>query len=72
MSVGREDNSLSTIASQLERWIIFLDKWEQALLEGKEVIVMMDANLDFMKWTRDDLPVNDSTQRLQPLIEQHF
>ena len=41
-------------------------------MEGKEVIVMMDANLDFLKWTRDDLPVTDNTARLRPLVEQLF
>ena len=33
---------------------------------------MMDANLDFLKWTRDNLPPNDNTVRLRPLIEQLF
>ena len=70
--LGQADNSSATVQAQLERWLTFLEKWEQALLEGKEVIVMMDANLDFCKWTRDDLPPNDSTLRLQPLIEQLF
>ena len=49
-----------------------MEKWELALQEGKEVIVMMDANLDFLKWTRDDLPATDSTTRLKPLIDQLF
>ena len=33
---------------------------------------MMDANIDFLKWTRDDLPVSDSTHKLRPLIIQFF
>ena len=41
-------------------------------MEGKEVILMMDANLDFLKWTRDDLSASDSTTRLRPLIEKLF
>ena len=32
----------------------------------------MDANIDFLKWTRDDLPSSDSTNRLRPLIDQLF
>ena len=68
-----QGNDISnTIDSQLERWLIFLDRWEQALMEGKEVIVMKDANLDLLKWTKSDLPSNDSTKRLQPLIESLF
>lgn len=61
-----------TLAAQIQRWDIFLSRWETALQEGKEVIVMMDANLDFLKWTRDDLPATDSTSRLRPLIDQLF
>ena len=41
-------------------------------MEGKEVVVMMDANIDFLKWTREDLPASDSTSKLQPLISQLF
>ena len=41
-------------------------------MEGKEVVVMMDANIDFLKWTQDDLPASDSTNRLRPLINQLF
>ena len=40
--------------------------------EGKEVVVMMDTNLEFLKWTKADLPANDTTRRLLPLIEVLF
>ena len=70
--LGQADSSSGTTAAQLERWSVFLKFWEQALLEGKEVIVMMDANLDFLKWSKDDLPANDSTLRLKPLIDLLF
>ena len=33
---------------------------------------MMDANLDFCKWTRDNLPPSDSTSRLKSLIDLLF
>ena len=66
------DSSSSTVPSQLERWLAFLDNWEKALQTGKEVIVMMDANLDFLKWARTDLPSSDPTHRLRPLIDQLF
>ena len=42
-----QGNDISgSIESQLEMWLIFPGKWEQALMKGKEVIVMMDANLE--------------------------
>ena len=70
--LGQGDDSSSTVTAQLSRWCTLLNMWEQALLEGKEVILMMDANLDFCKWTRTDLPASDSTRRLKPLIELLF
>ena len=47
--LGQPDSSSGALSAQLERWSRFLTLWEQALVEGKEVIVMMDANLDFLK-----------------------
>ena len=70
--LGQTDNLSGSIAAQLQRWDIFIEKWELALMEGKEVVVMMDANIDFLKWTRDDLPSSDSTYKLKPLIEKLF
>ena len=70
--LGQTDQASSTLVAQLERWSIFLAMWEKALVEGKEVVVMMDANLDFLKWTNDNLPVGDSTVKLKPLIELLF
>ena len=32
----------------------------------------MDANIDFLKWTRSNLPANDGTRALKPLIEALF
>ena len=70
--LNQADNSSGSINAQLDRWVMFLDQWERALLEDKEVVVAMDANLDFLKWTRSDLPANDGTRALKPLIEALF
>ena len=69
---GNTDQSSKSIQDQLERWCRFLTQWETALSEGKEVIVMGDINLDFLKWTRTDLTPTDSTLRLKPLTEALF
>ena len=66
------DNSTRSVPAQQERWCNFLSKWEAALSEGKEVIVMGDINLDFLKWTRSDLPSSDSAVRLKSLTEALF
>ena len=71
-NVHQVDNSSRSVTDQLERWCNFLDKWESALSEGKEVIVMGDINLDFLKWTRSDLPPSDSAVKLKSLIEELF
>ena len=66
------DHQSGTVAAQLERWCLFLSMWETALNEGKEVMVLGDVNLDFLKWTRNDLPASDHTVRLRPLTDQLF
>ena len=48
--LGQVNKASSTVPAQLTRWKIFLDKWEAALLENKEVLVMMDTNIDFLTW----------------------
>ena len=70
--LGQGDQTSGAIQAQLERWSLFLSLWEKALVEGKEVIVMMDANLDFMKWNNSNLPPNDSTIKLKSLIDLLF
>ena len=70
--LNQSDQSSKSVQAQLERWCNFLTKWEVALSEGKEVIVMGDINLDFLKWTRTDLASSDNSVRLKPLIEALF
>ena len=61
------DNSSGSMKAQQERWGKFLDQWERALNENREVIVGMDANIDFLKWTSDSLPAN-----IQALVTDLF
>ena len=70
--MGQQDNSSRTLAAQLGRWELFLQQWERAIREEKEVIVTGDINIDSFKWCRDDLPSTDSTYKLKPLIEALF
>ena len=64
--LGQQDGGefSHSIQEQLRRWIIFLDQWEQALTSGKEVIVLGDCNLDFLKF--------DRSGQLQPLVDTMF
>ena len=58
---GQADRASLSIPAQLERWVIFVDQWERAINSGKEVIVMGDCNLDYLKF-------NEAGQ-LQPLVD---
>ena len=63
----------TSTSEQLARWTIFLGKWEEALQEGKEVIVMLDANLDFLTWRDcEHLPSSHSSNRLSDLVDALF
>ena len=67
------DGRSALVSAQLKRWDKFLDKWELALQEDKEVIVAMDANLDHLTWRmQDSLPPHNSSVRLKPLIDSLF
>ena len=70
---GQADDRSASVNQQLVRWSSFLTKWESALAEGKEVLVMMDANLDHLTWGRtDNLPSFHSSCRLKDLIDLLF
>ena len=69
---GQSDNSSGCVSEQLVRWLRFLEMWEKALNEDKEVIVTLDANLDFLTWRSDNLPQSHSSVKLRPLIDALF
>jgi hypothetical protein len=64
--LGQQDRGefSHSFQEQLRRWVIFLDQWEQALASGKEVIVLGDCNLDFLKFNKSGT--------LQPLVDAMF
>ena len=70
--VGQSDNISASIPEQLSRWERFLDSWEKALEENKEVIVTLDANLDFLTWRNSNLPSNHNSRKLKPLVDALF
>ena len=71
--VGQTDNTSASVQEQFARWSIFLDKWEAALTENKEVLVTLDANLDHLTWRMtDNLPSHHSSIRLKCLIDALF
>ena len=70
--LNQPDKTSRSYEAQLERWIIFIEQWERAISEGKEVICMGDMNIDHLKWARNNLPPNSITAKLRPLINLLF
>ena len=64
--LGQEDHSSYSVNSQLNRWISFIDQWEQDLSEDKEIHFLGDFNMNCLNW---DSP---STARLKPLKDQLY
>ena len=65
--MGQKDDSSGSIPAQSGRRNLFLDKWENSLQENKQVLVIGDVNLDFLKWNRTNLPQNDSSSKVKSL-----
>ena len=70
--LNQPDKSSRSIENQLSRWLGFLEQWNTALASNMETHVTGDCNLDFLKWTRTDLPTNSHTAKLKPLISALF
>ena len=71
---GQPDRSSSTVPAQAERWDRLLTLWEAALGEGREVIMVMDANLDAMTWRKEPhtLPRNSTSLTHSALIDAFY
>ena len=68
-----QDSSASLATSaQLERWLNFLDQWETAIQEDKEIHVLGDTNLDFLKWKDPGQPGSQQRNRLHKLSNAVF
>ena len=63
--MNQSDKSSHSRTAQLERWKLFINMWEKALKEDKEVLVLGDMNINSFKWMDSDLPQ-------KPLVELLF
>ena len=68
---GQPDRSSSTVTAQAERWVRLLTMWEAALGEGREVIMVLDANLDALTWRKESntLPRHSTSVTHTDLID---
>ena len=46
--LGQEGNNSGTVDAQLQRWISFIDQWEKAISEEKEIHCLGDFNLNWL------------------------
>ena len=71
--LGQSDSDSASVPEQLARWTVFLEMWERAMQQDKEVIVTLDANIDHLTWRKQDsLPQHSSSVRLKSLIDELF
>ena len=63
-----------TVTAQGERWGRILARWSQVLQEGKEVVSMMDSNLDHTTWMKEveSLPRHSTSVTHRVLIDKLF
>ena len=54
-------------ASQKQRWELIIKKWEQALLENKEIITMGDLNLNCRRWNVQTKDMNNYDRVQKPM-----
>ena len=65
------NESLSSVA-QISRWLSFLDQWEAAMVKNKEIHIVVDKNLDFLKWDDPSQPGSHQRNRLHKLSHAVF
>ena len=47
-------------------------QWDAAIETGREIHVLGDFNIDFLKWNNSNLSPNSQTAKLKPLTNQLF
>ena len=70
--LGQTSNASLAISAQLDRWLRFLDQWETAVQENKEIHVLVDTNLDFLKWSSSSQLGSQQSGHLQKLSNAVF
>ena len=70
--LAQENNASASSEAQLSRWKIFLNQWERATAENKEIHVTGDCNIDFLKWDQPAQPTNCTQESIRPLVHELF
>ena len=70
--LGQQDRSSNSVQAQLNRWVLFLSQWENALNSGLEVLVLGDMNINHLDWYLPIGQQSSQTTRLRPLIDELF
>ena len=70
--LDQDSNASLATSAQISRWLNFLDQWETAMDENREIHVMGDTNLDFLKWNNSSQPGSQQKNRLHKLSNAVF
>ena len=72
--LNQPDGISGSTQAQLARWVEFLDQWEAALSENKEVVVLGDCNLNFLTFNEacNDQSADAQTNKLKYLVQALF
>ena len=72
--LNQPDGISGSTKAQLARWVEFLDQWEAALSENKEVVVLGDCNLNFLTFNEacNDQSADAQTNKLKQLSQALF
>ena len=68
--LGQKDNNASLkIEAQLERFTTFIEQWEKALDSSIECHLLGDLNINFLEYTKPQIPLNSQSYKLRSLIQ---
>ena len=66
--LGQNDHSSLAVTAQYERFSRFIDKWETALDSSDECHLVGDLNLNFLEYTKPQIPTGSQSYKLRSLI----
>ena len=70
--LGQVDNSSLKIEAQLERFTRFIENWETALNSSLECHLLGDLNINFLEYSKPNIPTNSQSYKLRSLTQLLF
>ena len=70
--LNQPDNSSLNIEAQLERFTKFIECWENAMGSTLECHLLGDLNINFLEYSKPQIPKNSQSYKLRSLIQLLF